>query len=330
MLPVISIIVPVFNVERLLSKCLDSLLMQNFQNMEIILVDDGSTDASSIICDQYAATNNKIRVIHTVNQGPGSARNTGIEHASGIWICFVDADDWCEPNFISSFFQEDTHPYDLVIQGMVKDLFDSSSKVKHIFDARYDIKSIEKCVAENDLLQYGAPFCKLFKRSILKKYGILFPTDYQYGEDTVFFLRYLGKCRCVRCYSHALYHYVEHSVNSLSKKTHESIPLQHFIADSICELKNVLRHESSKKLEMEYNRKCMSMTKLSFCNMYRLNYTWKQKCRTICYFKQNVRKTLHFSGLGFSDKLFLIITSFPVYIQVVVYDILFTLGIIRD
>ena len=99
----VSIIVPVYNVENYLNKCIDSIIKQTYTNIEIILVDDGSTDASGKICDEYAKIDNRIKVIHKFNGGLSSARNVGIEHANGNFISFIDSDDWVGENFIASF-----------------------------------------------------------------------------------------------------------------------------------------------------------------------------------------------------------------------------------
>lgn len=96
--PLISVIVPVYNVESYLPRCVDSLLTQTYENLEIILVDDGSQDASGSICDRYAGKDARIRVIHKENGGLSSARNAGLDAASGEYIGFVDSDDWMEPD----------------------------------------------------------------------------------------------------------------------------------------------------------------------------------------------------------------------------------------
>ena len=94
---VLSVIVPVYNVERYLGRCVDSILAQTYKTLEIILVDDGATDRSGVICDEYAAKDSRIRVIHKKNGGLSSARNAGIDAASGEYLAFVDSDDWIEP-----------------------------------------------------------------------------------------------------------------------------------------------------------------------------------------------------------------------------------------
>ena len=93
----ISVIVPVYNVESYLARCVDSILAQTYQNLEIILVNDGSRDASGSICDAYAQKDSRITVIHKENGGLSSARNAGIDAASGEYLTFVDSDDWIEP-----------------------------------------------------------------------------------------------------------------------------------------------------------------------------------------------------------------------------------------
>ena len=95
--PLISVIVPVYNVETLLPRCVDSILTQTYECLEVLLVDDGSTDASGEICEQFAKKDTRIRVIHKENGGLSSARNAGLDVASGDYIGFVDSDDWIEP-----------------------------------------------------------------------------------------------------------------------------------------------------------------------------------------------------------------------------------------
>lgn len=100
MRPCVSVIVPVYNVEKYLSRCVDSILNQTYENLEIIFVDDGSKDNSAVMCDKYTKENNKIKVLHKTNGGLSSARNAGIEASCGEYLCFVDSDDCIEPTMI--------------------------------------------------------------------------------------------------------------------------------------------------------------------------------------------------------------------------------------
>ena len=99
----VSVIIPVYNVSRYLPQCFDSVTSQTYRNLEIIVIDDGSTDDSGSICDQYAEKDNRIHVIHTDNRGLASARNLGLENVSGEYISFIDSDDWIEPQTIETF-----------------------------------------------------------------------------------------------------------------------------------------------------------------------------------------------------------------------------------
>lgn len=100
----ISVIVPVYNVEKYLSKCVDSCINQTYRNLEIILIDDGSTDGSGDICDEYSRLDERVVVVHQKNQGLSVARNTGIDISKGEWIGFVDSDDWIEPDFFEILY----------------------------------------------------------------------------------------------------------------------------------------------------------------------------------------------------------------------------------
>ena len=116
--PFISIVVPVYNVERYLPRCIESILRQTYTNFELILVDDGTPDRSGIICDRYAERDSRIRVIHKENGGVSTARNTGIDAAKGEWITFVDSDDWVSDEYLKTLTTHlHNNSYDLVIGG---------------------------------------------------------------------------------------------------------------------------------------------------------------------------------------------------------------------
>ena len=118
----VSVVVPVYNVQEYLEKCVDSILAQTYENMEIILVDDGSKDASGRICDTYAGKDNRIRVIHKENGGSNSARLAGARAATSDYICFVDSDDWIEPAMIGEMMEAaEREQADIVASGMYVD-----------------------------------------------------------------------------------------------------------------------------------------------------------------------------------------------------------------
>ena len=117
-MPVISIIVPVYNVEQYLRRCVDSILAQTFTDFECILIDDGSPDNCPAICDEYAERDNRIIVIHQKNAGVSAARNAGLDLARGEWIGFVDSDDWCDPGMYEFLYKNAiTNQVDISICG---------------------------------------------------------------------------------------------------------------------------------------------------------------------------------------------------------------------
>lgn len=114
--PKVTIIVPVYNVEKYLTCCIGSILSQSFKDFELLLIDDGSSDLSGEICDDYVEKDARIRVFHKENGGVSSARNLGLENAQGEWICFIDSDDWVEVDFLKELIQYDS--FDLVVGGL--------------------------------------------------------------------------------------------------------------------------------------------------------------------------------------------------------------------
>ena len=121
-MPKFSIIVPVYNVEDYLERCLDSIISQTFSNIEIICVDDGSTDNSGNICEEYADKEQRISVIHKENEGPAAARNDGLENIQGAYVSFVDCDDWLEPEMYTTMLQAlNKEQADIIICGYTED-----------------------------------------------------------------------------------------------------------------------------------------------------------------------------------------------------------------
>ena len=101
--PQISIVVPVYNVEKYLERCIDSILAQTFTDFELLLINDGSKDSSGLICDKYTEKDSRIRVFHKENEGVSRARNLGISNARGRWLCFIDSDDWVDKEYLHCF-----------------------------------------------------------------------------------------------------------------------------------------------------------------------------------------------------------------------------------
>lgn len=203
MFPKISIIVPVYNAEKTLHRCINSIINQLYQNWELLLIDDGSTDNSSVICDEYVRKDKRIRVFHKENGGVSSARNVGLDNAEGEWITFIDSDDWVENNYLSNLYQNNEN--DIVASYYVAEGWREWVSVP-FKDYVYDEKQMKKFLT-GCLLDFIQPFGKLFRHSIIKHYKLRFDESISYGEDTLFIYQFLQYIKSVRTSSEATYHY---------------------------------------------------------------------------------------------------------------------------
>lgn len=206
----ISIIVPVYNAEKTLARCVRSLMAQTYRNLEILLVNDGSRDQSPAICQRFAQEDGRIRVIDKPNGGVSSARNAGLDAARGDFVMFCDSDDWVEPDWCESMVSL-CGPEDMVICESDR----ADLKTEH--DA--DTEDAER----RELLHYPILACslwnKLFLRPAIEQAGLRFDEKLRLGEDFCFVLAYLcqidGKLRFLY---RPLYHYDVSTEGSLSKK----------------------------------------------------------------------------------------------------------------
>ena len=128
----VSIIVPVYNVDKFLHKCVDSILAQTLTDFELLLVDDGSKDNSGLICDKYAAKDSRVRVFHKENGGVSSARNLGLENAQGDWIIFIDSDDWIEPNMLKDIYEKAILEHADLVYCDLRMIFNNHTEILHI------------------------------------------------------------------------------------------------------------------------------------------------------------------------------------------------------
>lgn len=198
MYAIVSIIVPVYNAETCLKKCVDSILAQSFTKWELILVDDGSTDKSSAICDEYTLKDNRIRVIHKANGGVSSARNMGLKMAKGAWITFIDSDDTIGKYFFEVEFSSDV---DLYIACSKKDWN------PHVYKEFELTQFLEKNLCD---VYFRVPWGKLFNKSTMG--SILFDESMRLGEDTVFNLCFLRECKRMAIVNNIIYNYRESDI----------------------------------------------------------------------------------------------------------------------
>ncbi len=195
--PKISCIVPVYNVEKYLHRCIDSILAQTFTDFELILVDDGSPDGCPAICDEYAEKDGRVRVIHQANAGVSAARNAGLDAARGEWITFVDSDDWVERDFLFEQFSDATSGnFEAVVCGLF-----GRGKPRRI--------ELNREAAKRNIFKQGGfggfSFLRLIRR---RNVGALrFDETISYMEDVLFFWKFFDGCNAILWTDKPLYHY---------------------------------------------------------------------------------------------------------------------------
>lgn len=202
--PLISIIVPVYNVEKYLNQCVDSILAQTYTNLEIILVNDGSKDNCGAICDAYAQRDNRIIVLHKTNGGLSDARNAGINIAKGEYIGFVDSDDWIEPDMYEYLFNAiNQSGADISACGLFREYKDKTVKCARGKDFVYPSElALERLLENSDFQDYAVT--KLYNRKLWTK--IRFPIG-KYYEDMLTTYRLFLQSTSIASVSRCLYHY---------------------------------------------------------------------------------------------------------------------------
>ena len=205
----ISIIVPVYNAEKYIDRCINSILRQTYENIEVILVNDGSTDRSPDICDKYAAKNERIKVIHKTNGGVASARNAGIKAAKGDYIGFMDNDDYIQENMYEILEREISKNNAYIVkilinfvdeEGHVIGVNESQNEYIKIINAKDYLKSI--------MLQKGDVACwsKLFKREIFERYSFL---EGRWNEDFLLMFKIMNEVESMISINEYTYNYVQ-------------------------------------------------------------------------------------------------------------------------
>ena len=196
--PKISIIVPVYNTEKYLRRCVDSILAQTFTDFELLLIDDGSTDRSGAICDEYAQADSRVRVFHKENGGVSSARNFGIDNARCEWISFVDSDDWISKSCLDELFYH-SNDTDCVICGA---RFINRGFVSKPMSTGY----LEKEYLDEMMTNFFflIPTTKLYRKEIISK---KFDNLMRLSEDIHFNINYIIECRSIFLVDKVLYNY---------------------------------------------------------------------------------------------------------------------------
>ena len=245
----LSVIVPVYNVEKYLERCLKSILNQTYENMEILLIDDGSTDTSLKICNEYAKKDKRIRVIHQENKGLSATRNVGLDNMKGDYVSFVDSDDWINPNI-----------YDLAIKNMEKsnaDVLDFGCKkvmqYENMEKGKVDSYSIREYRNDEILERYlyrgltskNAPFTmwrKIFKKEVFREIRL---PEGRINEDIITVFRVLMNCKLMLETDYLGYFYFQDNISL----TRGKMKMRDFDLITSCEEVCELAKSKNKKIQ---------------------------------------------------------------------------------
>lgn len=213
----ISIIVPIYQVEKYIRQCVDSIIAQTYKDIEIILVDDGSPDNCPQICDEYAEKDDRVKVIHQENKGLIEARKSGLRASTGEYVCFVDSDDWIEPDMYEQIIIAiQQHEPDCVITQFFYSYSEREEQSKYCFSKEYYNKTelvnevFPVMLFKDKFYTFGVyPNCwtKVFKKSILEKHLYDVDSRIRMGEDIAFTFPCLMECNSLAFVDRALYHY---------------------------------------------------------------------------------------------------------------------------
>lgn len=214
----VSIIVPIYNVEKYLDKCLKSIQMQTYENIQVILINDGSPDNSQSICEEYCKKDNRFILVNKSNRGVSSARNNGLEKAKGTYITFVDSDDFIEPNYVQVLLENlIKNNADLSVCSFYENQSDGKTK-QEFFSKNAEIisqeEAIKRCITPGKF--YGFLWNKMLRANNLG--NIKFDEAIVKGEDSLFLCEYIFKCKKIIVQDIPLYHYCTDSISASRSK----------------------------------------------------------------------------------------------------------------
>lgn len=312
-MPLITVIVPVYNTQKVLRRCVDSILSAAFQDFELLLIDDGSTDLSGTICDEYMTKDPRVRVFHKKNGGVSSARNTGLENACGEWITFVDSDDYVDKLFFSEILLFSN--VDLVVSG-----------VKFInCGMAFAPPFIDKMKIEDDLVfideqlpkdYFRAPWAKFYKNGIITQHNLRFSPTLIIGEDTEFNLRYIQFISHLG-FSPRTFYYYDDDAQQLHKYVMNSEMYHRHLSSLLGCLDDLtLKYKYKFSLLRGFLKgmfKCLLFLYLRNINTYaqfkkeaesfrKCNTVWYEKSRLMQSIKTNVMKYLPFLAYAYLKK----------------------------
>lgn len=257
-MPRITVIVPIYNMEKLMRKCLDSILAQSFHDYECLLIDDGSTDGSPAICDEYAIKDSRFKAFHKSNGGLSDARNYGIEYAQGDYTIFFDPDDWVDEDCLKDMYRK---AQETDADMVMCDLY-YNDKYRQKYCKQEPSTTNHLDIVKDILLGrvFGFTVTKMIRRSLYHEYDIQYPVGMYGCEDQYTMCKLLKNDIKIAYFSQAYYHYMFYDNQSLSRKYDaSSLQMDCRIRDMFVNL-----FEDSDLGELAYRCKTVSMVNRAF------------------------------------------------------------------
>lgn len=272
----VSVIVPMYNSQKYISRCIESIITQTYRDIEIIVIDDGSNDKSFEIVEKFSKKDNRIKLITQKNSGVSTSRNNGLKLASGKYIFFIDSDDWIEKNYIEilvntsekenlEFTFCDWYVYEkekIYVDNINKEFFNKTTcedVFKHFLNSRSG----------------GAPWAKVFLKSIIEEYDIKFIEGLPYGEDYLFVLKYISNITRLKYINKALVNYncIELGAHAKVRKNYDEVQ---FLIEK--KKKDIVYNSKyfKKKYDLLISKQYISIACLSIINIKNLNLSLKE------------------------------------------------------
>lgn len=278
----VSVIVPIYNVEDYISDCIESIINQTYTDLEILLIDDGSTDNSSRICDEYAQNDSRIKVFHKKNNGVSAARNFGLDIAIGEYIIFVDSDDCININFIKILASSFDDNIDIVIA----DYYDSYNEKINFYE--------NVCKKDNQIIKINSNFdCtekyakmnvwgNMYKRTLIE--NLRFDENLSIGEDTLFHYMVLNKSKYINYIHTQLYYYRHRETSVMNEK---------FSIKKYDEIRSLKKFVSLFKNGTKANKTSAARLVLACYIMYNKNYKYKNNCDIFKLLTEDIRNYIY-------------------------------------
>ena len=282
----ITIIIPVFNCLEYLEECISSVLAQSVEDLQVILIDDGSNDGSELICDYYKENDCRIEVFHIPNSGVSTARNIGLQHAKGEWVTFIDADDYVSRDYCKNMLDAVSPEIDMVIartisfnnKGFLDDGFNLSSDTVYDEDKSVLYKSIFVDNFKGDVVPHVSTCsAKLIRKSLIDEYRIRYKVDMKLYEDAIFNIEIINQSRKVVVIDKKIYYY-RLNWNSSSNSLHQLSQIVH-VYETLKEYDEKF-HFKYHDYEYYFKVKNLNMIFINASNCNTLSCAFIKKC---CY-----------------------------------------------